>query len=218
MRTPTRPVKASSHKIYGYLGQALSSIELVSREMCITSRQPASKITLKKVVSLNCHGVTQSSEDRPNSGTTITVFDYLYNFPKLRAMLNFTSQMKHIQTLLQSLALVHCRTCFSVLNEDAGMLLFKSTQWQDTLQAARHWFQISKNGKLVSFHKSTKHFKIKGLVMEAHCNTTTLYTNYRPVSSFYIECLINDLFINFQLDKFFSIILNVKVSNFSVTR
>ncbi|XP_059475613.1 uncharacterized protein LOC132196768 [Neocloeon triangulifer] len=118
---------------FGFKGESLASISEICNRLQITSRALTSCSTYDKtfIQGKPC-SVKLAKEERPSAGTTVTVFEYLYNMPVRKKKVNEHFDSKEILREVEYLALVHPHVSFSLKNEATGKVLLESRKCGST--------------------------------------------------------------------------------------
>ena len=152
---------------------------------------------------------------RKSCGTTITISDYLYASERLRSDLDIPLQMEKIKSLINSFVLLHSGISFSVRDDSASVHsydIYQVKRCRNTMEAAEQLFRLKVNGKLFPFHKTSQHFRIKGLVGNQHLkNYWFVYVNNRPIESVEMNSLIASIFQSKETVQNRGLVLNIKV-------
>lgn len=193
-------------------GEVISRIAEFSTSLELVSQHEHCKETYKVYTSQSksfCKA--EKVQLRPACGTTVSI----NNYKPMRKCPNQQLMKERVEKLVTSLSLIHYNVTFSV-RDDSGeeAIPFQTKRHRHTIEAAKHLFQLSKEQKLKSFHHSSQHFKIKGLIgtsgSEKH---QYIYVNNRMVEQSAVSQLISSKFpwVNKDCARYAAILFNVKV-------
>ena len=152
-------------------------------------------------------------EFRPSSGTTVIINGFL--------QLSFTngsnrlSTVDQVEKLVKSLSLVHSQISFS-LRDDSSQppsLFVQTSKKSNTIATARKIFNTEKSEHFFTFRRTSKYFKIKGLIGKSTSGGYLQYffVNNRAVEEPSISQLIQSV-LKSKIDmSCLVIILNLKV-------
>lgn len=112
---------------FGFRGEALASIREITRLLKFSSKPTSSRVTFEKVFLEGRPGaVTCASTERPSSGTTVTVVDFLHNVPVRRKKISELFDTEDIKIQLECLALIHPHVSISFKNDTTGKMVLES--------------------------------------------------------------------------------------------
>ncbi|GFT15613.1 DNA mismatch repair protein Mlh3 [Nephila pilipes] len=187
----------------GFRGEALFSLKDISSNLMIESRALECPETYCKIFS---HGksrnTTISINSRPSKGTTVTVFDFMYNRPVRRSATSDAINLEETCKLLQSIALIHPDISFSLMNEATGEMCLQFKKCSSLYFAFVQLFGKEKARNLKTLDHHSENYKISGCISTG-CfpskNYQFLYVNRRLILKTRLHKLINNL-----LNKFLS--------------
>ncbi|XP_060520232.1 uncharacterized protein LOC132698264 isoform X2 [Cylas formicarius] len=173
----------NSINTYGFRGEALASTVDVSQSVNMTSRHKQSVETYCKI--LNRHGNPEVTrvKYRPSCGTTVTVNDFLYNFPIRRNRIVPELDLDEIKKSLECLMLVNPETSFSLRNDVTGLLIFNGPKSADIIESFRI-LHPDVNESFVLLKVSKHKLTVECLVHKDFVNTARyqyMYVNKRPI-------------------------------------
>lgn len=197
-----------SRAILGKIIQWCSSLEIVSRPR--NTKETYRKFFDKQSPS---GSMLETTEDRPSSGTTVTICGYHSMRPEKRCSQNNQSVTQQIKKLLRSMLLIHFNVSFSIRDDsqqNTSVLLFKKQP--NSIAATR--YVLGKVGKLFQFQTASHHFKLKGLFGVSRTERHQyFFINNRIVKENWLLDFIASIFSCVREDLLLHpvVILNVKV-------
>ncbi|GFV32168.1 DNA mismatch repair protein Mlh3 [Trichonephila clavipes] len=187
----------------GFRGEALSSLKDISSNLMIESRASGCAETYCKIFN---HGKSRSTtisvNHRPSKGTTVTVFNFMYNRPVRRNAISEAIDVEESCKLLQSIALIHPDISFSLMNEVTGEMCLQFKKCSSLYFAFVQLFGKDKARNLKTLDHHSENYKISGCI-STDCfplkNYQFLYVNKRLILKTRLHKLINNV-----LNKFLS--------------
>ncbi|KAG8194296.1 hypothetical protein JTE90_004527 [Oedothorax gibbosus] len=180
----------------GFRGEALASLSEVSSNLMIESRASDSPQTYCKIFT---HGKASepsiSINSRPSKGTTVTVFDFMYNRPVRRLGISEGIDVEDTRRLLQSIALVQPHISFSLQNESTGEMCLQFRKCSSTFHAFVELFGKEKGRSLKSVEAKFEGYEVSGCIGKEPFATRDfqfLYVNKRLLYKTKLHKLIND--------------------------
>ena len=160
------------------------------------------------------------SPQRPTSGTTITINNYLNSSSSLRKKeLNSNTMMKELKKLIECFSVIYPKISFSICDcsTNSPVSIVQTKKQYNSKKAANRI--IGSGHKLVPFHSSSQHYKIKGLMGKNNQNFKRphfTFVNSRFFESVEINDLIDSVFLRIfpGINQCYTIILHIKVSIF----
>ncbi|XP_015923493.1 DNA mismatch repair protein Mlh3 [Parasteatoda tepidariorum] len=175
----------NSLKYAGYRGEAISSLKNVSSNLMIETRAADSEKTFCKIFTLgNNDKVCPSLNQRVSKGTTVTVFDFMYNRPVRKNTISEALDLEETRKLLQSTALMHPQISFSLLNEVSGATILHFKKCSSTESAFMQLFGREKAKNLKSIDEKFEDYRINGVIsMDCFLNRELqfLYVSKQPI-------------------------------------
>lgn len=158
---------------FGFRGEALASIREITRILTFSSQPASSKVTFEKEFLEGRPGaVTCASTERPSSGTTVTVVDFLHNVPVRRKKISELYDTEDIKVQLECLALVHPHVSISFKNEATGKMVLESRKCGSAKDVFGQLF-----GPVLSDHlKELKYDSGKGVQVDGYVSTRGHYS------------------------------------------
>jgi DNA mismatch repair ATPase MutL len=159
------------------------------------------------------------SPQRPSNGTTITINNYLSSFPSLQKKeLNSKNNLKEVNKLIEYFSLIYPGISFSISDclTDSPVSIVQTKKQYNSKKAANHIFGNSHH-KLVAFHSSSTHYKIKGLLGKNKENLKIrhfTFINSRFFESVEINDVIDSVFLRIfpAINWYYTIVLHIKVN------
>lgn len=166
--------------------------------------------------------VVTVATQRPLSGTTITINNYLSLASSLRKKeLNSKTILNEVKNLIECFSVIYPKISFSICDcsANSSVSIAQTKKQYNSKKAANHI--MGSGHKLIPFHTSSKHYKIKGLVGENDSNFKRphlTFINSRFFESVEINKLIDSVFLRLfpELDQYYTIILHIKVRSYKV--
>ncbi|XP_054720163.1 DNA mismatch repair protein Mlh3-like [Uloborus diversus] len=181
----------------GYRGEALASLKDISSILMIESRTANNANTYCKIFTQGkAPRPKKSIKDRPSKGTTISVFDFMYNLPVRKKSISESLDINECRRTLQSIALMHPHLSFSLESEATGDMCFQFKKSQSLPLAFAQLFGKVRAGCLKSFHHRVDDYEIDGYISTDHSATKDLqflYVNKRCVLKTRLQKLINSI-------------------------
>lgn len=193
--------------------ECCSSLEIVSRHR---DAQETYKISFE--ASSFSRSETEVVEFRPSCGTTVIINGFLQLSSTNGS--NRLSTVDQVENLVKSLSLVHSQISFS-LRDDSSQppsLFVQTSKKCNTIATARKIFNTGKSEHFFTFRRTSKYFKIKGLIGKSTSGGYLQYffVNNRAVEEPSISQLIQSV-LNSKIDmSHLVIILNLKVCFFLI--
>jgi len=158
---------------FGFRGEALASIREITRILKFASKPTSSKVTFEKVFLEGRPGaVTCASKERPSSGTTVTLLDFLHNVPVRRKKISEMNDTEDIKVQLECLALIHPHMSISFKNVATGKMILESRKCGSVKDVFGQLF-----GPVLSDHLKELTFDIgKGVQVHGYVSTRGHYT------------------------------------------
>ncbi|GBL96905.1 DNA mismatch repair protein Mlh3 [Araneus ventricosus] len=181
----------------GFRGEALSSLKDIASNLMIESRASGCETTYCKIFNYGKAGSpTVSINPRPSKGTTVTVFDFMYNRPVRKNAISEAIDVEDTCKLVQSIALVHADISFSLLNETTGEMCLQFRKCTSSYFAFMQLFGKEKAKNLKPCDHREDDYKISGYI-STDCfpskNYQFLYVNNRITLKTRLHKLINNL-------------------------
>ncbi|XP_055942693.1 DNA mismatch repair protein Mlh3-like isoform X2 [Argiope bruennichi] len=181
----------------GFRGEALSSLKDVASNLMIESRASGCEETYCKIFNYGKAGTpTISISPRPSKGTTVTVFDFMYNRPVRKNAISEAIDVEDTCKVLQSIALVYPDISFSLLNEATGDMCLQFKKCTSSYFAFIQLFGQERAKNLKSCNHQEGNYKISGYI-STDCfsskNYQFLYVNRRLTLKTKLHKLINNL-------------------------
>lgn len=151
-------------KFYGYRGEAISSIVEMSGIVQIESRSSTCNSSWCKVFARGkLREIAPSTTNRPSVGTTVTVLDFMYNFPVRRGCLSEAIDFEFCLQHLEGIALSHPEVSFTLRNDVTGEKHFQTHKTNSVCDIFAQLFGAQRAATL-------KHaiIKKKRLIVEAY--------------------------------------------------
>ncbi|KAF8786816.1 DNA mismatch repair protein Mlh3 like protein [Argiope bruennichi] len=181
----------------GFRGEALSSLKDVASNLMIESRASGCEETYCKIFNYGKAGTpTISISPRPSKGTTVTIFDFMYNRPVRKNAISEAIDVEDTCKVLQSIALVYPDISFSLLNEATGDMCLQFKKCTSSYFAFIQLFGQERAKNLKSCNHQEGNYKISGYI-STDCfsskNYQFLYVNRRLTLKTKLHKLINNL-------------------------
>ncbi|GIY58484.1 DNA mismatch repair protein Mlh3 [Caerostris darwini] len=181
----------------GFRGEALCSLKDVASNLMIETRASGCGETYCKIFNHGKSGkTTVSVNPRPSKGTTVSVFNFMYNRPVRKNAISEAIDMEETRRLLQSIALIHPNISFSLLNEASGEMCLQFKKCSSVYFAFIQLFGKEKGRNLKALDYHIEDNKISGYI-SIDCfsskNYQFLYVNRRLVLKTRLHKLINNI-------------------------
>ena len=128
--------------------------------------------------------VTESINQRPSHGTTVTVHDLYHSLPVRKKGLNQALELERIRQRIEAIALVHPNVSFSLRNDSSGSKVMQTHKSNSVLGAFTYLFGTSKSRYMKQVHSQQEQFKVQGYMSTEGQSTKSLqfvYVNDRLV-------------------------------------
>ncbi|GFR25515.1 DNA mismatch repair protein Mlh3 [Trichonephila clavata] len=189
----------------GFRGEALSSLKDISSNLMIESRASGCPETYCKIFNHGKSGSTTISVNhRPSKGTTVTVFNFMYNRPVRRNAISEAIDLEKTRKLLQSIALIHPDISFSLMNEVNEEMCLQFKKCSSLYFAFIQLFGKEKARNLKTLDHHSENYKICGCI-STDCfplkNYQFLYVNKRLILKTRLHKIINNVLNKFLREK-----------------
>ncbi|XP_031334316.1 DNA mismatch repair protein Mlh3-like isoform X2 [Photinus pyralis] len=189
-------------KQYGYRGEALASIAKMSKNVNITSRPKDTENTYSKTYENGKWSKTESVKLRAAQGTTVTVSEFMHNFPVRQKRVNKNFDLEETKKNMEALAIIHPKITFSLRNDGTGNVILQSKQASSVIQAIFNFYPDILINEFVEMKVSKGKISVAGLIYkQSHSSSRLqfLYVNKRPIVSQKIQKLLGSLLHNICL-------------------
>lgn len=184
-------------KCGGFRGEALSSLKEVSSILMIETRPVASNETYCKIFTQGRSSEPKKSlNSRPSKGTTVSVYDFMYNMPVRKSTFSEALDLEECRKLLQSIAIMHPDISFTLKNEATGEMCLQLRKCKSVYHTFFQIFGQVKANNLKSIDYQIDSYELNGYInTDCHVNKDLqfLYVNKRLVLRTKIHKLINSI-------------------------
>ncbi|XP_066958145.1 LOW QUALITY PROTEIN: uncharacterized protein [Macrobrachium rosenbergii] len=182
---------------YGFRGEALASIVDMAAIVDVTTRSRSSTDTYTKLFMYgNEKSISLAESQRPSTGTTITIQDFMYNMPVRRKLIKEAIDIENIRVRLESFALMHRHVSFSLRNDSNNDKIFQASKSNGLISTFLQLFGSERAQGLAEVSHSVDHFSVSGYVSTQPHVTKSLqfvYVNRRVVLKTKIHKFMNEL-------------------------
>ncbi|XP_068682274.1 DNA mismatch repair protein Mlh3-like [Montipora foliosa] len=182
---------------YGFRGEALASIREICDVLEVTTRHVSSYQTYCKLFrNLQVLELAKSTFPRANSGTTVTIHNVFANLPVRRKMITETYDFDRVRHRIASIALIHPKTAFLLINDSTGAKCVQTHVCKSTISTFSQLFGKSRSKGLQQVNCAHKNFKVSGLIStEVHHSKSLqfLFVNHRLLLKTKIHKFMNIL-------------------------
>ncbi|KAF5297119.1 hypothetical protein FQA39_LY02699 [Lamprigera yunnana] len=185
-------------KYFGFRGEALSSICQMSKKVDIASRAKDTDSTLCKIYENGTWSSVVDIKMRPSEGTTITITEFLYNFPVRQKRICKNLDLNETKQKLEELAIIHPTVSFSLRNDGTGKIILQSTQTKDVARSLISFYPYLTFDDFSKIKVSKGKTRVTGLIYKRSSKNSKLqfiYLNKRPIVSWNIQKLTNSLLL-----------------------
>lgn len=138
----------------------------------------------------------KSLNSRPSKGTTVTVYDFMYNLPVRKKSISEVLDVEECRKLLQSIALMYPNISFTLQNEATGEMCLQLRKCSSLYNSFLQMFGQSKASNLKTIDYQTDVYEISGCI-STECYISKdlqfLYVNKRHVLRTKLHKLINKI-------------------------
>ena len=183
---------------YGFRGEALLAIRMLSECLEIRSRHTTSGFTSVKTFNRGVALPVRRTTEFSSRGTTVTVRKLFYNFPVRHASLLSPSNVSHVCHTVKAVLLVHPRVSV-VLKDNRGDVLVTSARAASSVELFSCFFDREKARKLRAVCHFCGVYKLSGWICrDGHTNQSFqfVYVNHKLVQDDGIKELLDVLFQN----------------------
>lgn len=181
----------------GFRGEALASLKEVASNLMIESRASDSQETYCKIFTHGKASVpTPSINSRPSKGTTVTIFDFMYNRPVRRQNISEHIDVEETRRLLQSVALVHPQISFSLQSESTGETCLQFRKCISVIFAFMELFGKDKGKCLKAIESEYEDYTVTGCISTDFFTSKDyqfLYVNKHFIHKTRLHKLVNNL-------------------------
>ncbi|KAK5648901.1 hypothetical protein RI129_003793 [Pyrocoelia pectoralis] len=181
-------------KHFGFRGEALASISKMSKKVSIISRPKDVENTYSKTYENGKWSETENVKLRAGQGTTVTVTEFMHNFPVRQKRVNKHFDLEETKKNIIALAIIHPKITFSLRNDTTGKVILQSRRASNVAQAIFNFYPEILVEEFAELKVSKNNIKVAGLIYKQSHNNGTLqyiFLNKRPIVSQKIQKLLN---------------------------
>ena len=190
---------------YGFRGEALVSISDVCGVLEIITRHISSYKTYCKLFrDSKPSEIAESTFPRASTGTTVTVHDIFSRLPVRQKVISETLDFERVRHRISSIALIHPKTAFSLVNESTGVKCLQTHVCLSVLSTFSQLFGNMRSKCLQEVMFEHDRFKVSGFVSTATHHSKSLqflFVNGRLLLKTRIHKLVNTLLGRSELGK-----------------
>lgn len=183
---------------FGYRGEALASLRIVTSLLEIVSRPKGSCITYSKCFQKGeAFGATQLSTHRPSQGTTVTAHDLFYNLPVRRNGLNLGLEVEKIRFRVAGIALMWPKISITLRDDSIGSIILQTQKCSGVKASFSQLFTPARAKGLMEVNYERGNLKISGVVNKESYSRKDLqfvFVNKRLVLKSSIHKQVNKIF------------------------
>ncbi|XP_022909153.2 DNA mismatch repair protein Mlh3-like isoform X2 [Onthophagus taurus] len=196
----------SKRKTYGFKGESLASIINVSKKVQIASKFGESGTYLKTFLNGEAENEVIKIKNRPSKGTTVTIDDFLYNYPVRQRRIN-KLDLNSVKNVLEQLTIIFPNVSFSLKNEETDEVILnshKEISVSHILCTLNNTLDIKKFAEFKVVKASIKVSGIFYMTSTSIKNMQYVFVNKFPVTADGIQKVIKKSLYNKMEDIFLS--------------
>jgi DNA mismatch repair protein MLH3 len=192
-------------KYFGYRGEAIASIVVISGTVELCSRHKLSQNTYSKLFhNGKAMPVTASKSHRPSVGTTASVHDFFYNLPVRKNGISAALELEKVKRIVESIALLNPSISFSMRNDATGECILHTHKTDSVMHRFGLLFGRDKATAMKDVSLSQDGLELSGFMStEGHHNKSLqfVYVNGRIVKKTLLHSHVNDILANSLLSR-----------------
>lgn len=203
-----------------FLDSSILAITQQCNSLTIESQLKSSRVLYKRHCQNGIWSGLECVGTRSSSGTTVTINDCLQVSQEEKDKLSSHLLLSCLKKLLASFFLLNPSVSFSLRSDPYHPPLLLTKKVKTTICAAQQLLQLEDNCNISPFCNSSRHFKLKGLIVltkkklpEEKC---FIYVNSHAIESKEIVDVITNVLSLSKLTtrgQHFATVINIKVSN-----
>ena len=182
---------------YGFRGEALASVRKICDILEIVTRHRSSYQTYCKLFrNAQVLELAESKFPRTSPGTTVTVHNIFANLPVRRKSILETVDFERIRHRIASIALIHPKTAFLLINDSTGAKCLQTHVCKSPLSTFSQLFGNNRSKGLQQVQFEYKNFKVSGFISTDTHHSKSLqfiFVNGRLLLKTKIHKLVNNI-------------------------